>query len=101
MAADKPVRVTLLGDEKVGKTSLITAAATESFPEAPPPVLPPTRLPAEATPENVPIILTDTSSKPEDRQVTQMPNPYCPNLRSTHTALLALQADLHLSSHCL
>lgn len=51
----------------VGKTSLITAAATESFPDFPPPVLPPTRLPAEATPEGVPMIITDTSSREEEK----------------------------------
>ncbi len=31
-------------------------------------MLPVTRLPAEATPENVPISITDTSSRVEDRQ---------------------------------
>ena len=51
----------------VGKTSLITAAATESFPDLPPPVLPPTRLPAEATPENVPMLIMDTSSRDEEK----------------------------------
>lgn len=40
----------------VGKTSLITAAATETFPDHPPPVLPPARLPAETTPEAVPLV---------------------------------------------
>ena len=51
----------------VGKTSLITAAATESFPDFPPPVLPPTRLPAEATPEGVPMVIVDTSSREEEK----------------------------------
>ena len=62
------VKITVIGDEKVGKTSLITTAATESFPEHPPPLLPPTRLPPETTTENLPILVTDTSSRPEDRQ---------------------------------
>lgn len=51
----------------MGKTSLITAAATESFPDCPPPVLPPTRLPAEATPEGVPMVIVDTSSREEEK----------------------------------
>lgn len=62
------VRITVIGDEKVGKTSLITTAATESCPDHPPPLLPPTKLPPEATVENRPVLVTDTSSRPEDRQ---------------------------------
>lgn len=63
----KPVRIVVVGDAGVGKSSLITAAATESFPEHPPPVLPPTRLPHDTTPEGVPMVLVDTSSRPEDK----------------------------------
>lgn len=65
------VKITVIGDEKVGKTSLITTAATESFPEQPPPLLPPTRLPPETTTEHLPILVTDTSSRPEDRQALE------------------------------
>ena len=67
----KPVTVVVVGDARVGKTALITAAATEGFAERPPPTLPPTRLPADATPEGVPLVLTDTSSREEDRAVTE------------------------------
>lgn len=67
----KPVTVVVVGDARVGKTALITAAATEGFAERPPPTLPPTRLPADATPEGVPLVLTDTSSRDEDRAVTE------------------------------
>lgn len=62
-----PVKVVVLGDEGAGKTSLITSAATESFPDHPPPVLPHTRLPPEATPDYVPMIIMDTSSREEER----------------------------------
>lgn len=68
MEEDKTVRIVVIGDSGVGKTSLITAAATETFPDDPPPVLPPARLPADTTPEGVPVVITDTSSKPEDKQ---------------------------------
>ena len=68
---NKPVNVVVVGDARVGKTALITAAATEGFAERPPPTLPPTRLPADATPEGVPLVLTDTSSREEDRAVTE------------------------------
>lgn len=61
------VKIAVIGDPGVGKTSLITAAATETFPDHPPPVLPPTRLSADSTPEGVPILITDTLSRPEDR----------------------------------
>ena len=57
----------MVGDAGVGKSSLITSAATESFPEHPPPVLPPTRLAHDTTPEGVPMVLVDTSSRPEDK----------------------------------
>lgn len=68
MDDDKTVRIAVIGDSGVGKTSLITAAATETFPDDPPPVLPPARLPADTTPEGVPVVITDTSSRPEDKQ---------------------------------
>ncbi len=66
------VRIVVVGDGEVGKTSLITAAATETYPDNPPPLLPPTKLPPDATPEGVPIIITDTSSRPEDRQTLEL-----------------------------
>jgi hypothetical protein len=61
----------------VGKTSLITAAATESFPDFPPPVLPPTRLPAEATPEGVPMVIVDTSSREEEKTTLDVSTGLC------------------------
>lgn len=57
------VRVVVVGDRATGKSSLITAAATETFPEEVPPVLPPTRLPADLYPDNVPVTIIDTSSR--------------------------------------
>lgn len=57
------VRVVVVGDRGTGKSSLIAAAATESFPDNVPPVLPPTRLPADYYPDGVPITIIDTSSR--------------------------------------
>ena len=65
------IKIAVIGDEHVGKTSLIIAAATESFPERPPPVLPPTRLPPDTIPENLPITVSDTSARPEDRSALE------------------------------
>ena len=71
MAELPTVRIGVIGDSGVGKTSLITATATETFSDNPPPVLPDTRLPAQCTPEGVPLRIIDTSSKPEDRSSTE------------------------------
>jgi len=68
---DKTVYITVLGDAGVGKTSLISAAATETFPDSPPPVLPPAKLPPDTTPEGVPVVITDTSTRPEDREALE------------------------------
>ena len=67
-----PVRVCVIGDEGVGKTSLITAAATESFPDSPPPTLPTTKLPPDSTPEGVPVQIFDTCSRPEERPALEV-----------------------------
>ncbi|PRW57931.1 mitochondrial Rho GTPase 1-like isoform A [Chlorella sorokiniana] len=70
--APATVHICVVGDDGVGKTSLITAAATETFPDHPPPVLPPAKLPADTTPEGVPVVITDTSSRPEDKQALEL-----------------------------
>lgn len=57
------VRVVVIGDRGTGKSSLISAAASESFPENVPSVLPPTRLPADYYPDGVPVVIVDTSSR--------------------------------------
>ena len=71
-SAAGPIRIAVVGDEKVGKTSLVVAQANESFPDNCPPVVPPATLPADSTPEGVPFIITDTSSRPEDRQALEL-----------------------------
>ncbi|GAV89498.1 EF_assoc_1 domain-containing protein/EF_assoc_2 domain-containing protein/Miro domain-containing protein/EF_hand_4 domain-containing protein [Cephalotus follicularis] len=61
------IRIVVTGDRGTGKSSLIAAVATESFPENVPPVLPPTRLPADFYPDGVPFTIIDTSSSVENR----------------------------------
>ncbi|WOG83693.1 hypothetical protein DCAR_0102870 [Daucus carota subsp. sativus] len=61
------VRVVVIGDRGTGKSSLISAAASESFPENVPSVLPPTRLPADYYPDGVPVIIVDTSSSIQNK----------------------------------
>ena len=60
------MRVCVIGDAGTGKSSLITSASADCFDARPPPVLPPVRLPRDFSPDGVPMILTDTSSRPED-----------------------------------
>ncbi|EEF41714.1 rac-GTP binding protein, putative [Ricinus communis] len=61
------VRVVVAGDRFTGKSSLIAAAATETYPENVPRVLPPTRLPADFFPDRIPITIIDTSAALESR----------------------------------
>lgn len=68
---DNTVYITVIGDNHCGKTSLIAAAATETFPDNPPPVLLPAKLPADTTPEGVPVVITDTSSRSEDKEALE------------------------------
>lgn len=56
-------QVVVVGDQGTGKSSLIAAVATDSFPEKCPPVLPPTRLPHDFYPDRVPLTIIDTSSR--------------------------------------
>ncbi|KAF3436305.1 hypothetical protein FNV43_RR23397 [Rhamnella rubrinervis] len=61
------IRVVVAGDRGTGKSSLIAAAATDSFPDNVAPVLPTTRLPADFFPDLVPVTIIDTSSSLESR----------------------------------
>ncbi|CAM6128136.1 unnamed protein product [Calypogeia fissa] len=65
--SNQGVRVVVIGDAGTGKSSLIIAVATDSFPDKAPPVLPPTRLPHDFYPDRVPVTIIDTSSRPEDK----------------------------------
>ncbi|KAJ8561686.1 hypothetical protein ON010_g7997 [Phytophthora cinnamomi] len=56
------VRIEVLGDEKVGKTSLICSLVSRHFSEKVPSVLLNVQIPAEESDENVIISITDTSS---------------------------------------
>lgn len=55
------VRIEVLGDEKVGKTSLICSLVSRHYSEKVPSVLLNVQIPAEESDENVVISITDTS----------------------------------------
>ncbi|CAI9297232.1 unnamed protein product [Lactuca saligna] len=61
------VRVVVLGDHATGKSSLIAAAASDTFPENVLPVLPLTYLPADYFPDGIPVTIIDTPSSLEDK----------------------------------
>ncbi|GKV08978.1 hypothetical protein SLEP1_g20545 [Rubroshorea leprosula] len=58
--AKKGVRIVVAGDRGTGKSSLIVTAAADTFPTNVPPLLPPTRLPEDFYPDQVPITIFDT-----------------------------------------
>ncbi|KAF1315210.1 Gtpase, partial [Globisporangium splendens] len=60
------VRIEVLGDEKVGKTSLICSLVSRHYSEKVPSVLLNVQIPAEESDENVTISITDTSSRVSD-----------------------------------
>jgi Ras family protein T1 len=68
-AMGRDVRVVLVGDEAVGKSTIVTSLIKESFVELPPrSFLPEVSIPPEVTPEaNVTTYVADTSPRHEDR----------------------------------
>lgn len=61
------VRIVVVGDEKVGKTSIIEVLITETFEEDVQPVLPVLVVPKEVTPERVHVSIVDTPGDPAQR----------------------------------
>ena len=68
VTSNQAIRVVLVGDKGTGKTSLIVSSLTDSFPDNPVPVLPPTRLLPDMFTEKIPLLLVDTSSRCEGRE---------------------------------
>ncbi|OQV24366.1 Mitochondrial Rho GTPase 1-A [Hypsibius exemplaris] len=59
----RTIRLLLVGDEYVGKTSLILSLVSEQFPFSVPPRTQPITIPPDVTPERVATILVDTSMR--------------------------------------
>ncbi len=57
------VRILLLGERGVGKTSLILSLVSEEFPDIVPPRAEEITIPADVTPEQVPTHIVDFSGK--------------------------------------
>ncbi|CAL0310342.1 unnamed protein product [Lupinus luteus] len=62
MKVGEGIRVVVAGDRGSGKSSLICAIASESFPDLVPHLLPPTHLPPHLFPHHLPLTVIDTSS---------------------------------------
>uniref|UniRef100_A0A4W6G168 Ras homolog family member T2 n=1 Tax=Lates calcarifer TaxID=8187 RepID=A0A4W6G168_LATCA len=63
------VRILLLGEPKVGKTSLIMSLVGEEFPEEVPPRAEEITIPADVTPEKVPTHIVDYSEKEQSDDI--------------------------------
>lgn len=57
------VRILLLGERGVGKTSLILSLVSEEFPDVVPPRAEEITIPADVTPEQVPTHIVDFSGR--------------------------------------
>ncbi|KAF8787884.1 Mitochondrial Rho GTPase 1-A like protein [Argiope bruennichi] len=70
----KDVRILLLGEPGVGKTSLILSLVSEEFPEEVPPRAEEITIPADVTPEKVPTNIVDYSAQEqgEDSLITEI-----------------------------
>ncbi|KAF8580114.1 mitochondrial Rho GTPase [Ramaria rubella] len=63
----RDVRIVLVGDEGVGKSTIITSLIKESYVAHVQHVVPEVTIPPEVTPENVTTYIVDTSASPPDR----------------------------------
>ncbi|KAI6041397.1 EF hand associated-domain-containing protein [Pisolithus marmoratus] len=64
----RDVRILLVGDEGVGKSTIITSLIKESFVAHVQHVVPEVTIPPEVTPENVTTYIVDSGAGPQDRQ---------------------------------
>ncbi|KAG2225317.1 hypothetical protein INT45_005561 [Circinella minor] len=64
----RDVRILLVGDEGVGKSTLITSLIKEVFIPNVQHLVPEVTIPPEVTPENVTMHITDSSARPEHRE---------------------------------
>ncbi|XP_013394373.1 mitochondrial Rho GTPase 1-A isoform X3 [Lingula anatina] len=68
MSSKKDVRILLLGEDGVGKTSLILSLVSEEFPDEVPAKAEEITIPADVTPERVPTHIVDYSTAEQDEQ---------------------------------
>lgn len=71
MTSKREVRILLVGDPGVGKTSLILSLVSEEFPDEVPAKAEEITIPADVTPERVPTHIVDYSSQEQDEDILQ------------------------------
>lgn len=68
-ASKRDVRILLIGEPRVGKTSLILSLVSEDFPEEVPPRAEEITIPGEVTPEKVPTHIVDYSAQEQSEEI--------------------------------
>ncbi|KAJ3791164.1 P-loop containing nucleoside triphosphate hydrolase protein [Lentinula aff. detonsa] len=63
----RDVRILLVGDEGVGKSTIVTSLIKEAFVQHVQPIVPEVTIPPEVTPENVTTYIVDSGAGPQDR----------------------------------
>lgn len=64
-----PIRLLLVGDSGVGKSTLISSYISRHFPEDPPAVMLDSVIPQDKTSNNVTLTIMDSSARPGDREI--------------------------------
>ncbi|KAI0036512.1 EF hand associated-domain-containing protein [Vararia minispora EC-137] len=83
----RDVRILLVGDEGVGKSTLVTSLIKESFLPHVQHIVPEVTIPPEVTPEKVTTYIVDSGSRPEDRQLLEI------EIRKAHVICVVYAID--------
>lgn len=80
----RDVRILLVGEAGVGKTSLILSLVSEQFPEDVPPRAEEITIPADVTPEKVPTRIVDFSTQEQSQEnlAEEIGKVSCPSLHA-------------------
>ncbi|KAI0052701.1 mitochondrial Rho GTPase [Auriscalpium vulgare] len=83
----RDVRILLVGDEGVGKSTIVTSLIKESFVAQVQHVVPEVTIPPEVTPENVTTYIVDSGAGPQDKQHLEL------EIRKAHVICVVYAID--------
>ncbi|KAF8339972.1 mitochondrial Rho GTPase [Cantharellus anzutake] len=83
----RDIRILLVGDEDVGKSTIVTSLIKEAFLPQVQDVVPEVTIPPEVTPENVTTYIVDSSSAPQNRTHLEI------ELRKAHAICIVYSID--------